>query len=119
MPFKCYGIHLNKILDQYFYYNPVDFTWMCRQTDTHACEIAVAKIEQQLEFEGDLNFQGLLSDKVDYIRGHCFPLVHANGVNEEEQALIGLAQETMQLHSLLEHKWLLSTMTVRSVVGGA
>jgi hypothetical protein len=110
--FKCYGIHSNKMLDQYFYHNPIDFTWMCCQTDTPACEIAVAEIEQQLEFEGDLDFRGLVSDKVAYIRGHWVPLVHANGVNEEEQALVGLARETMQLHSMLEHKWLLSTTTI-------
>jgi hypothetical protein len=67
MPYKCYGIHSNKVLDRYFYYNPKVFLWMCHLTDTPACENAVHEIEQQLETKHDLNFQGLLSDKVIYI----------------------------------------------------
>jgi hypothetical protein len=46
---------------------------------------------------------------VIYIRGHWVPLVHANGVSDEEQALIELAQNTMLLHSTLEYEWLMST----------
>jgi hypothetical protein len=56
MPYKPYGIHSNKVLDRYFYYNPHDFVWMCQLTDTPACELAVAEIKQQLEIEGDLKF---------------------------------------------------------------
>ena len=56
MLFKRYGIHSNKVLDRYFYYNPKDFIWMCCSTDTPACEAAAAEIEQQLKFEKDLNF---------------------------------------------------------------
>ena len=84
MPYKRYGIHSNEVLDRYFYYNPKDFIWMCRLTDTPACENAVQEIKQQLENESDLDFRGLLSDKVVYIRGHWVPLVHANGVSDEE-----------------------------------
>jgi hypothetical protein len=56
MPYKRYGIHSNKVLDRYFYYNPKDFVWMCRLTDTPACENTVQEIEQQLENESDLDF---------------------------------------------------------------
>jgi len=70
MPYKHYGIYSNKVLDKYFYYNPYDFIWMCCLTDTPACEATVLEIEQQLESEGDLDFRGLLSDKVEYVRGH-------------------------------------------------
>jgi hypothetical protein len=56
MPYKPYGIHSNEVLDKYFYYNSHEFVWMCRLTDTPACELAVAEIEQQLETEGDLDF---------------------------------------------------------------
>lgn len=56
MPYKCYGIHSNEVLDRYFYYNPKDFVWMCQLTDTPACKNAVQEIEQQLENESDLNF---------------------------------------------------------------
>jgi hypothetical protein len=91
MPYKHYGIHSNEVLDRYFYYNPKDFIWMCHLTDTPACKNTVQEIEQQLENESDLNFRGLLSDKVTYIRGHWAPLVHANGVSNKEQALVELA----------------------------
>ena len=84
MSYKHYGIHSNEMLDKYFYYNPKDFLWMCQLTDMPACENTVYKIEQQLESERDLNFQGLLSDKVVYIRGHWVPLVQANGVSDKE-----------------------------------
>ena len=56
MPFKCYSVHSNEVLDQYFYYNPKDFIWMCHSMDTPACEAAAAEIKQQLELEKDLNF---------------------------------------------------------------
>jgi hypothetical protein len=118
MPYKRYGIHSNEVLDRYFYYNPKDFVWMCRLTDTPACENAVQEIEQQLENESDLNFRGLLSDKVIYIRGHWVPLVHANGVSNEEQALVELAQNTMLLHSTLEDEWLMSTTTINEGTKG-
>jgi hypothetical protein len=72
----------------------------------------VCEIEQQLETEHDLDFRGLLSDKVIYIRGHWVPLVHANGVSEEERALVELARDTMQLHNVLESEWLLSTTAI-------
>jgi hypothetical protein len=72
----------------------------------------VQEIEQQLENESDLDFQGLLSDKVIYIRGHWVPLVHANRVSDKEQALVELAQNTILLHSILEYKWLMSTTTI-------
>ena len=72
----------------------------------------MCKIEQQLKSEHDLNFQGLLSDKVVYIRGHWVPLVQANGVSDEEQALVELACDTMLLHSTLECEWLLSTTAI-------
>jgi len=29
MPYKCYSIHLNEVLDKYFYYNPKMFICMC------------------------------------------------------------------------------------------
>jgi hypothetical protein len=118
MPYKCYGIHSNEVLDRYFYYNPKDFIWMCRLTDTPACKNAVQEIEQQLENESDLNFRGLLSDKVIYIRGHWVPLVHANGVSGEEQALVKLAQNTMLLHSILKDEWLMSTTTINEGTKG-
>ena len=85
---------------------------MCRQTDMPACEKAVNEIEQQLENEHDLDFRGLLSDKAIYIRGHWIPWVHANGVNDEEQALVELARNAMLLHSTLELEWLLSTTAI-------
>ena len=44
MPYKRYGIHSNEVLDRYFYYSPKDFVWMCRLTDTPACENAVREI---------------------------------------------------------------------------
>src|ERR1700676_4836448 len=113
MPYKCYSIHSNEVLDRYFYYSPKDFIWMCRLTDTPACENAVREIEQQLETERDLDFRGLLSDKVIYIQGHWVPLVHANGVSEEERALVELAGDTMQLHSRLENEWLPSTTAIK------
>ena len=91
MPYKCYGIHSNKVLDKYFYYNPYDFIWMCRLMDTPACEAAVSEIEQQLESEGDLNFRGLLSDNVEYVRGHWVPLGKLDGIGEDEQGWIELA----------------------------
>ena len=112
MPFKRYGVHSNEVLNKYFYYNPKDFVWMCRLTDMPACEIAASEIEQQLENEHDLDFRGLLSDKVIYIRGHWVPLVHANGVSEEERALDELARDAMQLHSAREYKWLLPTTAI-------
>jgi hypothetical protein len=112
MPYKRYGIHSNEVLNKYFYYNPKDFVWMCRLTDTPACENAVLEIEQQLESEHDLDFRGLLSDKVVYLRGHWVPLEHASGVSEEERALVELARDTMLLHSTLEYEWLLSTTAV-------
>ena len=73
MPFKHYSIHSNEVLNEYFYYNPRDFLWMCCLTDMPACEATVIEIEQQLEDEEDLDFQGLLSDKVVYLRGHWVP----------------------------------------------
>ena len=84
MPFKRYGIHSNEVLDRYFYYNPKDFIWMCRSTDTPACEAAAAEIEQQLECEKDLDFRGMLSDKIDYAKGHWVPLEGTNGREEEK-----------------------------------
>jgi hypothetical protein len=102
----------NEVLDKHFYYNPNDFVWMCRLTDTPACENAVREIEQQLEDESDLDFRGLLSDKVVYLRGHWVPLVHANGVSNEERALAELARDAMLLHSTLECEWLLSTTAI-------
>ena len=95
------------MLNEYFYYNPKDFI-----TETPACENAVCEIEQQLENEHDLDFRGLLSDKVIYIRGHWVPLVHANGVSEEERALDKLARDAMQLHSTLEYERLLPTTAI-------
>ena len=72
--YKCYGIHSNEVLNKYFYYNPKDFVWMSRLTETPGCENTVCEIEQQLENEHDLDFRGLLSDKVIYIKGHWRPL---------------------------------------------
>ena len=90
MPYKCYGIHSNEVLDKYFYYNPYNFIWMCYLTGTPACEATVSEIEQQLESKGDLNFQGLLSDKVEYVRGWV-PLGKPDGISEDEQGWIELA----------------------------
>jgi hypothetical protein len=45
---------------RYLYHNPKEFLWMCRLTDTPACENAVHKIEQQLGNEHDLDFRDLL-----------------------------------------------------------
>jgi len=101
MPYKCYGLHSNEVLDKYFYYNPYDFIWMCCLTDTPACEAIVLQIEQQLESEGDLDFQGLLSDKVEYVRGHWVLLGKPDGIGEDEQGWIELAQDAMKLHSML------------------
>jgi len=84
MPFKRYGVHSNEVLDRYFYYNPKDFIWMCRSTDTPACEAAAAEIEQQLECEKDLDFRGILSDKIVYAKGHWVPLEGTNGREEEK-----------------------------------
>jgi hypothetical protein len=106
MLYKHYSIHSNEVLNKYFYYNSKDFVWMCRLTDTPACENAV------LENEHDLDFRGLLSDKVVYLRGHWVPLEHASGVSEEERALVELACDPMLLHSTLEYEWLLSTTAV-------
>jgi len=66
--------------------------------DTPACEATVSQIEQQLESEGDLDFQGLLSNKV---RGHWVPFGKPDGIGEDEQGWIELAQDAMQLHSML------------------
>jgi hypothetical protein len=91
--------------------SPNDFTWMCCLTDTPACEIVVAKIEQKLKLEGDLDFRGLVSDKIAYIGGHWVLLVHANGVSDE-QAKVELVWGAMHVHSMLDSKPLLSTMLV-------
>ena len=85
---------------------------MCWLTNTPACKNAVQKIEQQLKSECNLDFRGLLSDKVVYIRGHWVPLVQANGVSDEEQALVELTHNTVLLHSTLECEWLLSTTAI-------
>jgi hypothetical protein len=112
MPYKPYGIHSNEVLDKYFSYNPHDFMWMCWLTDTPACELAVAEIEQQLETEGDLNFQGLLSDRIVYANGHWIPLEDTNGISYEGQGLVDLVRNATQLHSRLEDEWLSSTTAV-------
>jgi hypothetical protein len=91
MTYKPYGIHSNEVLDKYFYYNPHEFMWMCWLTDAPACELAVAKIEQQLEAEGNLDFRGLLSDRIVYANGHWIPLGNTNGISYEDQALVDLA----------------------------
>ena len=57
---------------------------MCRSTDTPACEAAAAKIKQQLEFEKDLDFRGILNDKIVYAKGHWVLLEGTNGREEEK-----------------------------------
>ena len=110
--FKCYGIHSNKVLNKYFYYNPRDFVWMSRVTDTPACEVAVSEIKQQLECDGDLDFWDLLNDKVVYIQGYWIPLGDSNGTCNKEEDLTKLAWDAMQLHSMLEAEWLLTTTAI-------
>ena len=38
---------------------------------------------------------------VEYVRGHWVPLGKPDGIGEDEQGWIELAQDTMQLHSML------------------
>ena len=83
MLFKHYSVHSNEGLDRYFYYNPMDFIWMCHLTDTPACKAAAAEIKQQLEIEKDLNFWGILNDKIVYTKGHWVPLEGTNRREEE------------------------------------
>jgi hypothetical protein len=86
--------------------------WMCRQTDKPACDLAVAEVEQQLETEEDHDFRGLLNDRVLYSDGLWVPLVDSNGTDHKDQHLVGLARDAMQLHSILEDDWMLSTMSI-------
>ena len=60
-----------------------------------ACEATVIEIEQQLKDEEDLDFQGLLSDKVVYLRGHWVPLAHTSRISTEDEGLNELAQDAM------------------------
>lgn len=112
MPYKCYGIHSNGILNRYFYYNPIEFIWMCRLMDTPACELAVAEIEQQLEDEHDLDFRGLLRDKVIYRDGHWRPLEATNGLDDIERVQVQEEEAAMPIHSEKGREWLSSTAVI-------
>jgi hypothetical protein len=84
IPYMRYGVHSNELLDKFFYYDPCAFTWIIRESGTHAEESTIGLLEREARSSGGLNYRGIFNSLITFRHGHWIPTIREREAHKSE-----------------------------------
>jgi hypothetical protein len=84
IPYKKYGVHSNDVVDVDYFFSPIYYVWISRTTGEPVSERRQQKIEDDLERENDLEYQGIHSTKISYYYWGWIPTRSATKLRNRE-----------------------------------
>jgi hypothetical protein len=75
IPYMRYGVHNNKSLNKFFYYDPCASTWIIQESGTHALESTICLLKEQARSSGGLSYRGIFNHQIMFHDGHWIPAV--------------------------------------------
>jgi hypothetical protein len=94
IPYLRYGVHNNEMLDKYFYYNPCEFAWITRESNTQAGKSVIPLLEQEARSSGGLNYRGIFNHLIAFHNGHWIPVVKETRAENDVARHSELSRET-------------------------